>query len=252
MESSTVEIQLCRTNYIDLDTVYELYKEARTRDWCPWRSMDNYPSKDTIGNDILKGNHFIAKLMDGTIVGALAIEYDSTTAALPCWNPDWHNPVEISRLVVREDYRGHHIAASMIRMLLPMLKYRGYDTVRFLVVEQHERARKAYDVLGFTLCGQGFIYGHDYLYYERTLEDCNPVKQKLYETEELEVLWQPELCFHSKFCIYGSCNAFDPHRRPWIRPDAEPAEKLYEIVNRCPSGGLTARLKHGSTDPNQT
>lgn len=67
------------------------------------------------------------------------------------------------------------------------------------------------------------------------------MSKKLYSTPEIEVSWDPELCFHAAECVKGAAKVFDPRRRPWIQLEHEPAEKILEVVARCPSGALMAR-----------
>ncbi len=68
---------------------------------------------------------------------------------------------------------------------------------------------------------------------------------RAYRNATIELTWEPQLCIHFAACIRGSSEAFDPHRHPWIDVDAVPAERLAEIVARCPTGALHARLVSG-------
>lgn len=65
--------------------------------------------------------------------------------------------------------------------------------------------------------------------------------KKLYSTPEIEVSWEPDLCMHSGVCVHGSMKVFNPRRRPWIELEHESADRILEIVQRCPSGALKAR-----------
>ena len=69
--------------------------------------------------------------------------------------------------------------------------------------------------------------------------------ERVYQTDQIEVTWEPSLCIHFAACIRGSIQAFNPRRRPWIDLEAEPAERIAEIVARCPSGALHARWPDG-------
>lgn len=75
---------------------------------------------------------------------------------------------------------------------------------------------------------------------ERQEERYAPAVERVYRTEELDILWEPSRCIHFGECVRGSVAAFDPRRRPWIDPTAEPAERLVEIIARCPTGALHA------------
>ncbi|MFE9921640.1 helix-turn-helix domain-containing protein [Streptomyces sp. NPDC005774] len=45
----------------------------------------------------------------------------------------------------------------------------------------------------------------------------------------------------------GLPEVFDPAKRPWIQPDKATAERLAEVVRRCPSGALQYELVEGET-----
>ncbi|GAA2064418.1 hypothetical protein GCM10009757_50090 [Streptomyces cheonanensis] len=57
-------------------------------------------------------------------------------------------------------------------------------------------------------------------------------------------------CRHAAACVHGLPEVFDTARRPWIRPDGAEAERLAEVVRRCPSGALQYELTgSGTRDP---
>ena len=41
---------------------------------------------------------------------------------------------------------------------------------------------------------------------------------------------------------------FDTGRRPWVEPDAAPADEVAEVVRRCPSGALRYELLDGTVE----
>lgn len=63
---------------------------------------------------------------------------------------------------------------------------------------------------------------------------------QVYQTSELVVTFDPNLCQHSGVCLRGAPAVFDVSRADWIRPAAAPAEQVAEVVSRCPSGALHA------------
>lgn len=81
-----------------------------------------------------------------------------------------------------------------------------------------------------------------------------PTVARVYRTEEIEVLWEPSRCTHFGECVRGSAEAFDPRRRPWIEPGAEPPEHLAEIIARCPTGALHLVWRDGRSaeEPSET
>lgn len=72
----------------------------------------------------------------------------------------------------------------------------------------------------------------------------NPVRR--YTGEAIEVTYDVKRCIHAAECVRGLPAVFDTTRRPWILPDAAPAEQVAEIVARCPSGALHAFRPDGS------
>jgi putative redox protein len=59
-----------------------------------------------------------------------------------------------------------------------------------------------------------------------------------YGNEEITVLWKPEFCQHSTRCWKQLPQVFNPSGKKWIDPNAAPAERIQEQVDRCPSGAL--------------
>ena len=62
--------------------------------------------------------------------------------------------------------------------------------------------------------------------------------RKTYEGAEIDVSFDPEVCEHAAECVKGLPAVFDTARRPWIVPDAAPADEVAAQVERCPSGAL--------------
>jgi uncharacterized Fe-S cluster protein YjdI len=70
-----------------------------------------------------------------------------------------------------------------------------------------------------------------------------PRRLQLYETDEISVSFDPNLCIHSGVCIRGLPAVFDVKRKRWIRPELATAEQVGEQVARCPSGALQYTMK---------
>jgi uncharacterized Fe-S cluster protein YjdI len=66
---------------------------------------------------------------------------------------------------------------------------------------------------------------------------------QLYETDEIEVTFDPNVCIHSGVCVRGLPLVFDVKRKRWIRPDLASAEDVAALIRKCPSGALQYRLK---------
>ena len=61
---------------------------------------------------------------------------------------------------------------------------------------------------------------------------------RVYTGENIDVTYSLKRCIHAKECILGAPNVFDVDKRPWIQPDGDEADKLAEVILRCPSGAL--------------
>jgi CDGSH-type Zn-finger protein/uncharacterized Fe-S cluster protein YjdI len=75
---------------------------------------------------------------------------------------------------------------------------------------------------------------------------ANPAKA--YEGEDITVTYSARRCIHAAECVHGLGAVFGPERRPWIAPDAAPADQLAEVILRCPSGALHFRRKDGGAE----
>ena len=64
---------------------------------------------------------------------------------------------------------------------------------------------------------------------------------QVYETAEITVTFDPNICIHSGECLRGLPAVFDVRRRDWVRPYAAPATEVAAQVRRCPSGALQFR-----------
>ena len=63
-----------------------------------------------------------------------------------------------------------------------------------------------------------------------------------YETPDITVTFDPNVCTHSGACVRGLPAVFDVRERRWVRPERAPAADVAAQVGRCPSGALQFRL----------
>ncbi|QWU15449.1 Uncharacterized Fe-S cluster protein YjdI [Paenibacillus sophorae] len=70
-------------------------------------------------------------------------------------------------------------------------------------------------------------------------------QQKLYYGKDIEVMFNSEICTHSGICVKGFPAVFDLSKRPWVNPDAAPAEEIARHIDKCPSGALTYKRLDG-------
>ena len=75
-----------------------------------------------------------------------------------------------------------------------------------------------------------------------------PKPLQVYETDEIVVTFEPDVCRHSGVCVRGLPGVFDVKRKRWIRPELASAADVAAQVARCPTGALQYRLKTPPTD----
>ena len=51
---------------------------------------------------------------------------------------------------------------------------------------------------------------------------------KKYEKDGIRVIWNPDLCAHSRKCVQGLPNVFNAKASPWINVDGASQEKIIE------------------------
>jgi uncharacterized Fe-S cluster protein YjdI len=66
---------------------------------------------------------------------------------------------------------------------------------------------------------------------------------QVYETDEISVSFDPDVCRHSGVCVRGLPAVFDVKRKRWIRPELATAEEVAAQVKKCPSGALQYKMK---------
>lgn len=65
---------------------------------------------------------------------------------------------------------------------------------------------------------------------------------QVYETDQVRVTFDPEVCRHSGVCLRALPAVFDISRRRWIDPGRATAEEVMAAVAKCPSGALQSTL----------
>ena len=64
-----------------------------------------------------------------------------------------------------------------------------------------------------------------------------------YETPEITVTFDPNVCIHSGVCVLGLPMVFDIKRKRWVRPELASADDVARQIERCPSGALQYQRK---------
>ncbi len=73
-------------------------------------------------------------------------------------------------------------------------------------------------------------------------------KPRSYVGDDIEITFDMARCIHARNCFLKLPQVFDPERRPWVDPDAAPAEEIAAMIRTCPSGALTFRRLDGGLD----
>ena len=67
---------------------------------------------------------------------------------------------------------------------------------------------------------------------------------QVYETDEITVTFEPDLCIQSGVCVRGLPAVFDVRRRRWVMPELGVAAEIAAQIERCPSGALKYRMRN--------
>lgn len=70
-----------------------------------------------------------------------------------------------------------------------------------------------------------------------------PRRLQTYESPEIVVTFDPELCRHSAVCLTGLPAVFDVAQKRWVQPERAAPADVAAQVSRCPSGALQYRRK---------
>ena len=69
-------------------------------------------------------------------------------------------------------------------------------------------------------------------------------KLKEYKTEELTIIWRPDLCIHAAECVRQLPDVYNPKAKPWIKPENASTEELKRQIEACPSQALSYIVNH--------
>lgn len=65
---------------------------------------------------------------------------------------------------------------------------------------------------------------------------------KEYKGEKITVYFDGEICEHAAECVKGLPEVFNVKARPWISLDKVNANKVVEVIDRCPSRALKYKI----------
>jgi uncharacterized Fe-S cluster protein YjdI/CDGSH-type Zn-finger protein len=61
---------------------------------------------------------------------------------------------------------------------------------------------------------------------------------RIYENNDLRVMWDATLCIHTGVCLRRSPTVFDVNARPWVDLDGADAQEIAATIRACPTGAL--------------
>lgn len=151
----------------DRESILAIYRAMVGTPGCTW-SMD-YPDETDIESDLAREALYAMRNQTGRILGLISVDADKECAALPQWDKTAKKPAELARLAVIPEYQNRGLARRMILSVMEILKQQGYDAVRYLVSPGNQKALSSYAKLDFEYRGRAFLYGNEWLLYEKKI-----------------------------------------------------------------------------------
>lgn len=71
---------------------------------------------------------------------------------------------------------------------------------------------------------------------------------KEYTNDQIAVTFDKDVCIHSGVCVRGLPEVFNLKAKPWINVNNASAEKIKELIDKCPSGALKYNLRSDESE----
>ncbi len=167
-----------KTTEQDLDQVMKIIKQAqeyfRNNHIDQW--VNNYPSIETIKNDIANGYSYVL-LKDGNIVATAAISFDEEVTYRSIYDGDWlsnSDYVVIHRIAVDNNYKGSGISAEIMKYVEQMCLKKAVNSIKIDTHEQNMSMQKFLEKNGFSYCGVIYLLDRSRrVAYEKILSTTN-------------------------------------------------------------------------------
>lgn len=173
MTAEAEVIALRRAVKSDIDDIAALYHSCIGIAGTTWDEY--YPLRRDAERDLAVNGLYVAEVVRTTVcttvcttVGCVSVTR-SELEALAGWRMRGDGVLELSRLAVRPDCRGHGYAADIISAVIRGLKNEGCPAVYLLAARSNRAAVRTYEKLGFELCGECRMYDIDFYMYEKLL-----------------------------------------------------------------------------------
>lgn len=63
-----------------------------------------------------------------------------------------------------------------------------------------------------------------------------------YQSDKINVTYEPDICIHAAECVNGLPTVFDPEKKPWINIAGATPSEIIDVIDKCPSGALKYEL----------
>ena len=153
----------------DADAIFALYHSLIDMPNSTWD--DEYPSREIVEHDLKQNDVLVMRDEYGKIIAAIVAETveDELAEIDAGWYTDVQRWAELSRLGVDKSMQGKGIAKKMLLAAMELCRNRGYEAVRFLVSKSNPAPQRAYAKLNFDVCGEAYLYEHQWLCYQKRL-----------------------------------------------------------------------------------
>ena len=152
----------------DLDNVAALYRScaafSAARGDGGW--SDEYPNRQFAEEDVRNRGLFVLEHA-GEIVGVISLVPEDDWDTLDCWT-DLPSCC-LSRLGIKPQLQGLHLAERMMEEVSAVAKARGYRATRHGSLITNVASNRVYERMGYKNRGRASLYGHEYHCFERLL-----------------------------------------------------------------------------------
>ena len=160
-------MELRRSRRGEENAVLQLYRSVLGEEFCVWNEY--YPGMEEIRADLGSGGLFL--LCEGeTVMGAISAVPENELDGMNCWRIREHAR-EIARVVIGKEYRGRGLAGEMVKLLLPILRREGAESVHLSAATGNLPAVRTYEKLGFERVGEADMYEGRYYLMELSLRE---------------------------------------------------------------------------------
>lgn len=153
----------------DLQDIVDLYQSHKGAKACTWN--EHYPTDEEATRDIQKELLYcICDEQDKVIAVASGVTEEEDDGEAREVNFGWSDthgtPCDIARVGVSKSHQNEGLGKKVVQYLIDDLKEKGYTAFRLIVSKTNPNAVKLYKSLGFTQCGEVYLYNVDWYCYE--------------------------------------------------------------------------------------